>query len=131
MSPDRPVQLSSCRPDVAEHAKLFEALEYLHVEHTLHTKVFDAIQSGVELRDTSELVKWLDANSVNKSAFFARYGQLGAESPHIQRFADITAKHGIAGVPTFVINGKYMTSPASNNGDIDKTLLIAVSLTSK
>ncbi|GAB3260895.1 thiol:disulfide interchange protein DsbA/DsbL [Chitinimonas naiadis] len=107
------------RSDMAGHAKVFVALKALGQVNALTPKVFNAIQKdGIELRDEKTLFDWVAKQGVNRAQFESAYKSFGAQST-FARAAQLTRDYRIDGVPNFIVNGKYKTSP-SKTGDEDK-----------
>ncbi|QNM96888.1 thiol:disulfide interchange protein DsbA/DsbL [Chitinimonas koreensis] len=107
------------RSDMAGHAKLFVALKALNQVDALTPKVFDAIQKdGIELREEKTLFDWVAKQGVDRAKFEAAYKSFGAQAG-FSRATQLSRDYRIEGVPTFIINGKYKTSP-SKTGTEDK-----------
>lgn len=118
------------RSDMAGHAKVFVALKALGQVNALTPKVFDAIQKdGVELRDEKTLFDWVAKQGVNRAQFEAAYKSFGAQSG-LNRAGQLTRDYRVDGVPSFVINGKYKTSP-SKTGDEAKMFQVIGELIAK
>jgi thiol:disulfide interchange protein DsbA len=103
-------------PRWAFHAKVYYTAEVLGVLDKVHQAIFDAIHKYKQKLDTPAAVKTL----------FARYGVSGkdfdnafnsfAVDAKVRRAADLTRRYGISGVPTMVVNGKYVTDGTMGNG---------------
>jgi thiol:disulfide interchange protein DsbA len=106
-------------------ARLFYTLESLGKLDQLHADVFKEIQvngnplvapdssSGAETErlQTAFAVK----EGIPESAFKAAYHSMGVEA-HLQRADELVQRYRIDGVPTFVINGKYIADVRSAGG---------------
>jgi thiol:disulfide interchange protein DsbA len=96
----------------AGHAKLFVALKTLGLVDALTPKVFDAVHNQrVELRDESTLFDWIAKQGVNRAQFEAAYKSFAAQAGFARQI-QLSRDYGLDGVPVFIVNGKYRTSPA-------------------
>ncbi|MDR1310511.1 MAG: thiol:disulfide interchange protein DsbA/DsbL [Burkholderiaceae bacterium] len=82
---------------------------------TLHKRVFRAAQvERLPLRSESQIADFLEKNGINRGEFVASF-----RSRNVQALMDSAAMaqtaYGIDGVPVFVVDGKYLTSPAQVN----------------
>lgn len=101
------------RSDMAGHAKIFNALKASKQVETLTPQVFSAVQrERIELRDEKTLFDWVGKQAgANRAQFEAAYKGFGAQA-QLTRAMQLTRDYGIDGVPTFIVNGKYKTSPS-------------------
>jgi thiol:disulfide interchange protein DsbA len=98
------------------HARLFYTLKALGKLDELHSKVFDEIHQKGELLyvpndEKGTLQKQLQfakANGIAESDFVNAYQSFGVQT-NLQQADDLTRRDKIDSVPTFVINGKYVT----------------------
>jgi len=92
------------------YAKLYYALESLGQIERLHGPVYDNIHFwNVRLEDEEAMADWAVRNGVERRIFLEAY-----------RSADVAAKvtgarellksYGVRGVPTFIVDGKFLTS---------------------
>lgn len=91
-------------------AKFFYALEAVGQLGRLHWPVYDQFHfDGVKLNEEATMANWVAKNGVDKDKFLAIYrspevqAKLGAARQMIQTY-------DIKGVPSFVVDGKYVTS---------------------
>lgn len=100
------------RPDLIPHAKLYYTLNTMGLINKYQLKVFKAIQEDrIELRREETLFDWVAKEGIDLKEFKSIYHSFGMQS-QIARAQNITVDYGIQGVPNFVVNGKYQTSPA-------------------
>ncbi len=106
-------------------ARLFYTLESLGKLDQLHAEVFKEIQvnndalvatdpaneAQTERMQTAFAVK----QGISESAFKAAYHSMGVEA-RLQRADELVQRYRIDGVPTFVINGKYLADVRSAGG---------------
>jgi thiol:disulfide interchange protein DsbA len=94
----------------AKHAKAYYVAEALNVLDKVHADFFDAIQNKQQKLETEdELVKFFVAHGVKEAAVHDAYKSFGVDTKMRQATA-MAPRYGITGVPTLVINGKYVTS---------------------
>lgn len=99
------------RSDMEGHAKLFITLRMMGLLPKHNRAVFDAVHGAkVELRDEQVLFDWIAKRGVNRAQFEANYKSFGIGA-QLGRAKQLTKAYRIEGVPTFIINGKFVTSP--------------------
>jgi thiol:disulfide interchange protein DsbA len=91
-------------------AKLFYTLEAVGQLERLHWPVYDQFHfDGIKLNEEAVMADWASKNGVNKEKFTAAY-----RSPEIQTKLDearqLVQRYDIKGVPSIVVDGKYVTS---------------------
>jgi thiol:disulfide interchange protein DsbA len=91
-------------------AKLFYTLENLGQLQRLHWPVYDNFHfDGVKLNEEPVMIDWVSHNGVDKQKFISLY-----RSPEIAAklaaAREMTQNYDIKGVPSIVIDGKYVTS---------------------
>jgi len=97
-------------------AKLFYALEATGHLARLHWPVYDNFHfDGVKLNEEAVMVDWVSHNGVDKQKFIDAYG-----SPEIQAklaaAREMTRSYEIKGVPSIVVDGKFVTSARMAGG---------------
>jgi thiol:disulfide interchange protein DsbA len=98
------------------HARLFFVLKSLGKLDELHTKVFDEIHQKsdllyVEVDEKATLqaqLQFAKANGISESDFVNAYQSFGVQAS-LQQADDLMRRCKIVSVPTFVINGKYVS----------------------
>jgi len=91
-------------------AKLFYTIEALGQIGRLHWPIYDNFHfDGLKLNDDKVMLEWVTRNGVDGQKFSEFYA-----SPEIRARVDQARKtveaYDVRGVPTFVIDGKYVTS---------------------
>ena len=107
------------RPDWAPGAQAYYTLEALGLTEKLHGALFDAIHKQKSLRpnDDAALVDWitkqsgLDAKKVKDA-----YNSFSINTK-MMRAMQIFRASGATGVPTLIIDGKYITSSTIAGGN--------------
>ena len=91
--------------------RAYFALEQLGELDRLHTEIYRAVhEDGINLGISSELFEWVQKHGVERSKV---EDILDSDSiiSQVQRARDATVAYGIRATPSFVIDGRYMTSP--------------------
>ncbi|SOY43771.1 thiol:disulfide interchange protein DsbA/DsbL [Cupriavidus taiwanensis] len=100
------------RDDLLPHTKIFYALEAIGKLDAMHMKVFNAIHvDRKRLTDTNEIADFMAKNGVDRKAFLDAYNSFTVTT-NSQRANKIADAYKIDGVPTVVVQGKYVTSPS-------------------
>jgi thiol:disulfide interchange protein DsbA len=97
-------------------AKLFYTLEAMGQLTRLHWPVYDNFHfDGVKLNEEAPMVKWVSGNGVDQKKFVSTYN-----SPEIQAklatARELLQKYEIKGVPSIVVDGKFVTSARMAGG---------------
>jgi thiol:disulfide interchange protein DsbA len=98
------------------HARLFYTLQALGKLDQLHSKVFDEIhQKGnlLYVADNEQAtlqaeLQFANANGISESDLTAAYNSFGVQN-NLQQADDLMRREKIDSVPSFVINGKYVS----------------------
>jgi thiol:disulfide interchange protein DsbA len=99
-----------------EHAKLFYTLQALGKLDELHGKVFDEIHqahdelyvAGDEKATLAEQERFAKANGINETDFANAWNSFGVQT-NVQKADEMGRRYKVEGVPTIVIDGKYVT----------------------
>ncbi len=106
-------------PSWAPMAKAFYAMETLGVSEKLHTKLFEAIHKQKTLNPTDEkaAIEWVTAQSgLDKLKVESAFKSFTINTS-LNRAAIIFRNSGATGVPSLVIDGKYITSSTMAGGN--------------
>ena len=107
------------RPDWTPMARAFFALEDLGISNTLHSALFDAVHQTHRLNPSDEpaiinfitQASGLDKRKVNDTFYsFSMNNRLA-------RARQVFLASGATGVPSFIINGQYLTSSTMAGGN--------------
>jgi protein dithiol oxidoreductase (disulfide-forming) len=105
------------------HARLFYTLEALNKLETLHTLTFKEIHENrnflaAQSASESESLQraWLRKNGISDKEFDAAYHSFSLENS-LRRADEFTRRFRVTGVPSFVVNGKYITDVAMAGGE--------------
>lgn len=107
-------------------AKAFYAMETLGVGEKLHTKLFEAIHKQKTLNPTDEkaAIDWVTLQSGFDRLKVEQAFKSFTMNTDLNRAAQIFRASGATGVPTLVIDGKYITS-ATQAGGNEQALKVA------
>ncbi len=110
----------------APMAKAFYAMETLGVGEKLHTKLFEAVHKTKMLNPTDEAaaIAWVTAQSGLDKLKVEQAFKSFSTNTNLNRAAQIFRASGATGVPTLVIDGKYITS-ATQAGGNEQALKVA------
>lgn len=94
----------------APNARTFYALESLGLLEKLHGEVFDAIHiDRVNLNDEKVQLDWMAKKGVDRNKFAEAWKSFSVQSK-TKRAVQLTQAYDVTGVPTLVVDGKYVTS---------------------
>jgi thiol:disulfide interchange protein DsbA len=107
------------RPDWAPMAKAYYAMETLGVLDKLHTKLFEAIHTKRALRPDDEraAIDWITKESgLDRKKVEEAFNSF-SNNTKLSRAAQFFRASGATGVPSLVIDGKYITSSTMAGGN--------------
>lgn len=110
----------------APMAKAFYAMDALGVGEKLHTPLFEAIHKSKTLNPTDETatIAWVTQQSGLDKLKVEQAFKSFSTNTNLNRAAQIFRASGATGVPTLVIDGKYITS-ATQAGGNEQALKVA------
>jgi thiol:disulfide interchange protein DsbA len=98
------------------HAKIFLTLRAMNLLGEHHRVVYDAIhRARMIFRDDNIAFDWAQRRGIDRAQFEATY-KSSAVATELARSKRITRDYGVESVPTFIVNGKYTTSPQRAGG---------------
>ena len=106
-------------PSWAPMAKTFYAIETLGISEKLHTKLFEAIHKTKALDPTNEnaAIAWVTQQSGMDKLKVEQAFKSFTTNTNLNRAAQIFRASGATGVPSLVIDGKYITSSTMSGGN--------------
>ncbi len=106
-------------PSWAPMAKAFYAMEALGIGQKLHTPLFDAIHKQKTLNpgDEKATIDWVTNQSGLDRLKVEQAFKSFTINTNLNRAAQIFRASGATGVPSLVIDGKYITSSTMNGGN--------------
>lgn len=111
------------RDDWVPAAKLYYALQDVGAQR-LHGAVFDAYHlDNIDLDNPATLMDWVTKKGVDRAKFEASYNSFSTQSKTM-RGTMVGRLYGLKGVPSFAVDGKYVTSEslAGSREDMFATL---------
>ena len=100
------------RDDFIPHSQLFYALEAMGKGDTLNEKVMHAMhKENKRLLSENEIADWVASQGIDRNTFLATYRSFAVVSK-ARAAKQLTESYRIDGVPTIVMQGKYVTSPS-------------------
>lgn len=97
------------RPTWVPAAKIFYAIEAMGIAGTLHDKVYDAIhRDKIDLNNESVLFDWIEKQGIDRKKFENTYQSFAVQN-QVSRSTQMSRQYQLNGVPTLIINGKYLT----------------------
>ena len=92
------------------NARTYYTLEAMDLLGRLHGEVFDAIHiDRVNFNDEKIQLEWMAKKGVDKRKFTEAWKSFSVQGK-TKRAVQQTQAYGVTGVPTLVVDGKYMTS---------------------
>ena len=100
------------RDDFMPHSQLFYALEAMGKGDALHEKVMYAMhKENKRLLTEPEIADWVASQGIDRNTFLATYRSFAVISK-ARTAKQLADAYRIDGVPTIVMQGKYVTSPS-------------------
>lgn len=119
------------RDSWAQGAKIYYTLEVLGLLGKLHQEAFDAIhRDKINLDDENTLFDWAAKHGVDRKKFVDAYNSFAVQSK-VLKAKQISRMSGITGVPTVIVDGKYLItvamagSPGKFVKDLDELVAMA------
>jgi thiol:disulfide interchange protein DsbA len=109
------------RADWAPMAKAFFAMETLGLQEKLHTQLFEAVHKQKVLNPTDEkaAIDWLTkASGMDKLQVEQAFKSFTINT-NLNRAAQIFRSSGATGVPSLIIDGKFITSSTMSGGNAE------------
>ncbi len=107
------------RPDWAAGAKAFYAMEALGIGEKLHVPLFEAIhkQKSVRPNDDAALIDWITKQGgLDRKKVEEAYNSFSINTK-MMRATQFFRASGATGVPSLIIEGKYLTSSTLAGGN--------------
>lgn len=99
------------------HARAYYTAESLDVVEQVHGALFTAIHEGRNPLNTPEAIGrvFADAANVDAETFQRAYDSFGVET-RLRRGDQLARRYQLQGVPTIVVNGRWVTGPQAAQG---------------
>jgi thiol:disulfide interchange protein DsbA len=99
-------------------AHLFLTLEALGKLDEMHAKVFDAVhRQHIRLNKDDAIIDWVSKNGIDRATFLNAWNSFGVQA-RMRQLGRLIGAYGVDSVPTLVIDGRFMTSPALANATL-------------
>jgi thiol:disulfide interchange protein DsbA len=93
-------------------AHLYLTLEALGRLDDMHAKVFNAVhQQRIRLNKDDAIIDWVSKNGIDRAAFLNAWNSFGV-TVRLRQLDKVIAAYKVESVPTIVVDGRYVTSPA-------------------
>ena len=100
------------RDDFMPHSQLFYALESMGKGDAMNEKVMYAMhKENKRLMTENEIADWVASQGIDRNTFLATYRSFAVISK-ARAARQMTDAYRIDGVPTIVMQGRYVTSPS-------------------
>jgi len=94
-------------------AHLYLTLEALGKVDQMHAKIFKAVHGDrIRLNKDEAIIDWVSKNGIDRATFLNAWNSFGVTTK-LRQLGKIVANYGIDSAPALVIDGRYMTSPAT------------------
>jgi thiol:disulfide interchange protein DsbA len=94
-------------------AHLYLTLEALGKVDAMHAKIFKAVHvDRIRLNKDEAIIDWVAKNGIDRATFLNAWNSFGV-TMKLRQLGKIAANYGIDSAPALVIDGRYMTSPAT------------------
>lgn len=98
------------------HARVYYTAELLGRLEDLHAQIFRETHSDSAALATPESIEaFFTARNVSKDAFDQAYSSSAVETK-VKRAATLNQRYGVEGVPTVIVNGKYVSDVGKAGG---------------
>jgi len=114
---------STLNPGWVNHARAYYALEQMGKLDLVHSQIFNAIHlKNMRLSNRDSMADFLANFGIDKKEFKEAYNSFQVETK-LRKNGKKERKYGISGVPSVIVNGKYITS-GSHAGSYSRMLKI-------
>ncbi len=103
----RVVRIPAFRSSWLPLARTYYALSILGQEDRLRSRIFQAMHQGIDLNSEEVLFGWIGSQGVDAEKFKSVYHSKLVRS-RIMESEDLARKLGISGVPSLVVDGKFL-----------------------
>ena len=103
---------SSLNPRWVVHARTYYAMKMMAVQEQLHEKFFNAIHLKRQRLDSVDSIATFIADQGYDEKLFREYYASFAVDSQVRKNNKIEQRYGHQGVPSVIVNGKYLTGAA-------------------
>jgi len=98
-------------------AHLYVTLEALGKVEQMHAKIFKAVHvDRIRLNQDQAIIDWVAQNGIDRKTFTEAWNSFGVQT-RLRQLGKLVDNYRVSTAPTLVIDGRFVTSPATvNNG---------------
>lgn len=95
-------------------ARLFLTLVAMGIEESLHSVIMKSIheEGNRFYRDTDSILNWIAQQGIDQERFHATWNSPTIEE-QLRNLPSLIASYEVAGTPSLVVGGRFLTSPSS------------------
>ena len=99
-------------------AHLFLTLEALGRLGDMHEKVFKAVHvDHIRLNTDDAIIDWATKNGIDRAQFLDAWNSFGVTT-RLRQLGRIAAQYQVDSAPTLIVDGRYLTTPALESGQM-------------
>jgi thiol:disulfide interchange protein DsbA len=92
-------------------AHLYLTLDAMGLVDKMHSRVFHAVHGeGLRIKSDQIVFDWVAKNGIDKAKFVATWNSFGVMTK-MKRLIPTMTSYNVNSTPTYIVDGKYMTSP--------------------
>ena len=112
------------RPSWEPHGRAFYTAQLLGVQEKIHKPLFNAIHLEKRaLENQEQLAKFFAEFGVDEATFNKTYTSFAVET-RVRQAKNLVSRYGLDGVPTVIVNGKYIVSNRLTGGPAETLKVI-------
>lgn len=99
-------------------AHLYLTLETLGRLGDMHEKVFKAVHvDHIRLNTDDAIIDWATKNGIDRAQFLDAWNSFGVTT-RLRQLGRIAAQYQVESAPTLIVDGRYLTTPALESGQM-------------
>jgi thiol:disulfide interchange protein DsbA len=99
-------------------AHLYLTLEALGRLGDMHEKVFKAVHvDHIRLNTDDAIIDWATKNGIDRAQFLDAWNSFGVTT-RLRQLGRIAAQYQVDSAPTLIVDGRYLTTPALESGQM-------------
>ena len=99
-------------------AHLYLTLEALGRVGDMHEKVFKAVHvDHIRLNTDDAIIDWATKNGIDRAQFLDAWNSFGVTT-RLRQLSRIAAQYQVDSAPTLIVDGRYLTTPALESGQM-------------
>ena len=113
----RIIRIPAFRSSWLPLARTYYALSMLGLEQGLRERIFQAMHDGIDLNDENVLFSWIGGQGIDTEKFESAYRSRAVRNS-IMESEDLARRLGINGVPSLVVDGKFLVLGNLSDGNL-------------